>query len=55
MDRQRRRKVACANRGVLPVGHGIAHPAWPDDSDSTGNTDGALRQLDIYTAAVAVP
>jgi hypothetical protein len=35
---------------------GIAHPAWPDNSDSTGNNpDGALRQLDIYTAAVAVP
>jgi hypothetical protein len=35
---------------------GIAHPAWSDNSNSTGNNpDGALRQLDIYTAAVPVP
>jgi hypothetical protein len=35
---------------------GIAHPAWADNSNSTGtNPDGALHQLDIYTAAVAVP
>lgn len=35
---------------------GIAHPAWSDNSNSTGNNpDGALHQLDIYTAAVAVP
>src|SRR6266567_2650575 len=35
---------------------GIAHPAWSDNSDSTGdNPDGALHQLDIYTAAVPVP
>jgi hypothetical protein len=35
---------------------GIAHPAWSDNSDSTGNNpDGALHQLDIYTAAVPVP
>jgi hypothetical protein len=34
---------------------GIAHPAWSDNSDSTGsNPDGALHQLDIYTAAVPV-
>jgi hypothetical protein len=34
---------------------GIAHPAWSDNSNSTGtNPDGALHQLDIYTAAVAV-
>jgi hypothetical protein len=32
---------------------GIAHPAWSDNSNSTGNNpDGALHQLDIYTAAV---
>ena len=32
---------------------GIAHPAWSDNSNSTGtNPDGALHQLDIYTAAV---
>ena len=35
---------------------GIAHPAWSDNSNSTGtNPDGALHQLDIYTAAVAAP
>jgi hypothetical protein len=35
---------------------GIAHPAWSDNSNSTGNNpDGALHQLDIYTAAVAAP
>ena len=32
---------------------GIAHPAWADNSNSTGNNpDGALHQLDIYTASV---
>ena len=32
---------------------GIAHPAWSDNSNSTGNNpDGALHKLDIYTAAV---
>jgi hypothetical protein len=35
---------------------GIAHPAWSDNSDSTGNNpDGALHQLDIYTTAVRAP
>ena len=35
---------------------GIAHPAWSDNSNSTGNNpDGALHQLDIYTAAVPAP
>ena len=35
---------------------GVAHPAWADNSNSTGtNPDGALNQLDIYTAAVPVP
>ena len=34
---------------------GIAHPAWADNSNSTGNNpDGTLHQLDIYTAAVPV-
>jgi len=34
---------------------GVAHPAWSDNSNSTGdNPDGALHQLDIYTAAVKV-
>jgi hypothetical protein len=33
---------------------GIAHPAWADNSNSTGNNpDGALHQLDVYTAAVS--
>jgi len=32
---------------------GVAHPGWSDNSNSTGtNPDGALHQLDIYTAAV---
>ncbi len=35
---------------------GIAHPAWSDNSNSTGNNpDGTLRQLDIYTASVPAP
>lgn len=35
---------------------GVAHPAWSDNSNSTtDNPDGALRKLDIYTAAVAAP
>src|SRR5712691_9207838 len=34
---------------------GVAHPSWSDKSVSTGNNpDGALHQLDIYTAAVPV-
>jgi hypothetical protein len=34
---------------------GIAHPAWADNSNSTGdNPDGTLHQLDIYTASVPV-
>jgi hypothetical protein len=35
---------------------GIAHPAWADNSNSTGdNPDGTLHQLDVYTAAVPAP
>jgi hypothetical protein len=35
---------------------GVAHPAWSDNSNSTGNNpDGTLHELDIYTAAVAAP
>lgn len=35
---------------------GVAHPAWADNSNSTGtNPNGALHQLDIYTAAVTAP
>ena len=35
---------------------GVAHPAWSDNSNSTGNNpDGALSKLDIYTAAVKIP
>ena len=34
---------------------GVAHPAWSDNSNSTGtNPDGAYHQLDIYTAAIPV-
>jgi Neuraminidase (sialidase) len=36
--------------------NGIAHPAWADNSNSTGtNPDGALHALDIYAAAVRSP
>jgi hypothetical protein len=32
---------------------GVAHPAWSDNSNSTGNNpDGTLSKLDIYSAAV---
>lgn len=35
---------------------GVAHPAWSDNSNSTGtNPDGRLHQLDIYTAALTFP
>jgi len=34
----------------------IAHPAWSDNSNSTGtNPDGTLHQLDVFTAAFPVP
>ena len=40
----------------LSFAGGVAHPAWADNSNSTGdNPDGALHQLDIYTAAVPSP
>ena len=33
---------------------GVAHPAWADNSDSTGdNPDGTLHGFDVYTSAVA--
>ena len=35
---------------------GVAHPAWSDNSNSTGNNpDGSLFKLDIYTASVTIP
>ncbi|MBO0773434.1 MAG: exo-alpha-sialidase, partial [Actinobacteria bacterium] len=35
---------------------GLFYPAWSDNSDSTGqNPDGALHQLDLFTARVAIP
>jgi hypothetical protein len=34
---------------------GVAHPAWADNSNSTGNNpDGTLHKLDVYTAATPV-
>jgi hypothetical protein len=34
---------------------GVAHPAWADNSNSTGtNPDGVLHHLDVYTAGVHV-
>jgi hypothetical protein len=33
---------------------GIAHPAWADNSNSTGdNPDGTLHAFDVYSAAVS--
>jgi hypothetical protein len=35
---------------------GVFHPAWSDNSNSTGgNPDGHLHQFDLYTAAVPIP
>jgi hypothetical protein len=35
---------------------GVFYPAWSDNSNSTGtNPDGRLNQLDLLTAAVAIP
>lgn len=35
---------------------GVAHATWSDNSNSTGNNpDGALHQLDAYTASVLLP
>ena len=35
---------------------GVAHPAWADNSDSTGdNPDGTLHAFDVYSAAVPEP
>jgi hypothetical protein len=40
----------------LAFGAGVAHPAWADNSNSTGdNPDGKVDEFDIYTAAVAAP
>jgi hypothetical protein len=40
----------------LSFSGGVAHPAWSDNSNSTGNNpDGALHQLDIYSSAVTAP
>ena len=41
--------------GGLAFYGGIAHPAWADNSNSTGtNSDGTLHQLDVFTAAVPI-
>jgi hypothetical protein len=53
---------ADANNGIdfgdytgLAFQDGVAHPAWADNSDSTGdNPNGKLHQFDIYTASVPV-
>ena len=37
----------------LAFDSGVAHPAWADNSDSTGdNPAGALRSFDLYSASV---
>ncbi len=34
---------------------GVIHPAWADNSNSTGtNPDGTLHRFDVYTAAITV-
>ncbi|MDQ6873494.1 MAG: glycoside hydrolase [Actinomycetota bacterium] len=39
----------------LAFGGGVMHPAWSDNSNRAGgNPNGRLRQLDLYTANVAV-
>ncbi len=40
----------------LGYAFGVAHPAWADNSNSTGdNPDGTLHGLDVYSAAIAEP
>ena len=39
----------------LSFSNGLAHPAWSDNSDSTGNNpDGILHKLDIYTSSISI-
>ncbi len=52
--------AADANNGIdygdysgLAFQSGVAHPAWSDNSNSTGdNPNGKLHQFDVYTASV---
>src|SRR5437763_570517 len=45
--------IAYGDYTGLSLCGGIAHPAWADNSNSTGNNpDGTLHGLDIYTASV---
>jgi hypothetical protein len=38
----------------LAFSAGVAHPAWADNSNGTGdNPDGTLHAFDVYSAAVA--
>ena len=40
----------------LAFAGGVIHPAWADNSNSTGNNpDGTLHRFDVYSAAVTVP
>jgi hypothetical protein len=40
----------------VAVDAGVAHAAWSDNSNSTGdNPDGTLHQLDVYTASFPLP
>jgi BNR/Asp-box repeat len=40
----------------LDFTNGVAHPAWADNSNSTGNNpDGTLHEFDVYSAAVTFP
>ncbi len=48
--------VGCGHSSGLAYVAGAAHPAWADNSNSTGtNPDGTLSRLDVYTATVAAP
>ena len=52
-SRDSRNGIDYGDYSGLAFYRGIAHPAWSDNSNSTGtNPDGTLKKLDIYTAAV---
>ncbi|MGE5227483.1 MAG: sialidase family protein [Planctomycetaceae bacterium] len=49
-----RNQVDYGDYSGLAFYDGVAHPAWADNSNSTGdNPDGTLSKFDVYTAAVA--
>lgn len=49
-----RNQVEFGDYTGLAFAFGTAHPAWADNSNSTGdNPNGALRAFDVYSAAIA--